>query len=270
MSEVLTMKLKDKVALVTGASKGIGAAIAVGLAREGADVVVNYNGDRAGAEQTAQQVRDMGRRALAVKADIGSVQEIEEMFRIVRQEFGRIDVLINNAGITGWTNLFEITQEKWDFVINTNLRGTFFCSLEAAKMMKETGGGTIVNVSTNCAELGVKNLVAYASSKGGIHAMTKQLAVELAPYQIRINTFAPGPVNVARNLSDDPNYRDTWGGVVPLKRTADAEEMIGPAVFLASEDSSFMTGQLFYVDGGWTIQGKIPEENMDKAMRKNT
>lgn len=263
------MKLQDRIALVTGASKGIGAAIAVGLAKEGADVAINYNGDRDGAEQTAQQVRALGRRALVVKADIGNVREIEEMFYTVKENFGRIDVLINNAGITGWTNLFEITQEKWDYVINTNLRGTFFCSLEAAKMMKETDGGSIVNISTNCAELGVKNLVAYASSKGGIHAMTKQLAVELAPYKIRINTFAPGPINVARNLKDDPGYRDTWGGVVPMKRTADAEEMIGSAVFLASQDSSFMTGQLFYVDGGWSIQGKIPEENMDKAMKKN-
>ena len=148
------MKLQDKIALVTGASKGIGAAVAVGLAKEGAHVAVNYNGDREGAERTAEQVRALGRRALVVKADIGQVREIEAMFRSVKGEFGRVDVLINNAGITGWTNLFDITQEKWDYVINTNLRGTFFCSLEAAKMMRETGGGAIVNISTNCASLG--------------------------------------------------------------------------------------------------------------------
>jgi len=189
---------------------------------------------------------------------------------VIKKEFGSLDVLINNAGVTGWTDLFSITPEKWDFVINTNLKGTFFCCLEAAKIMKESGGGTIVNVSTNCAELGVKNLVAYASSKGGIHTMTKQLAVELAPYHIRINTFAPGPTNVKRNLDDDPEYRNSWGGCVPLKRTADEEEMIAPALFLASEDSSFMTGQLFFVDGGWSIQGKIPEENMEKSMKKNS
>jgi len=262
-------RLEEKVALVTGASKGIGAAIAIGLAKEGADVAINYNGDKQGAQQVAEQVEELGRKAMIVQADISSVPSILEMFEKIKKTFGRINVLVNNAGITGWTDLFEITQEKWDFVINTNLRGTFFCSLEAAKMMKETGGGSIVNVSTNCAELGVKNLVAYASSKGGIHAMTKQLAVELAPYKIRINTFAPGPINVKRNLKDDPNYRDTWGSMVPMKRTADAEEMIGSAVFLASEDSSFMTGQLFYVDGGWSIQGKIPEVYMEKSMKKN-
>lgn len=263
------MKLADKTALVTGASKGIGAALAIGLAREGADVAVNYHDDRDGAEAVADVIREMGRDAIVIRADISDVDAICGMFAAVREHFGQLDVLINNAGITGWTDLFEITQEKWDHVINTNMRGTFFCSLEAARMMKENDGGSIVNISTNCAALGVKNLVAYASSKGGIHAMTKQLAVELAPFRIRVNTFAPGPVNVKRNLSDDPNYRDTWGNMVPLKRTADAEEMIGPALFLATEDSSFMTGQLFYVDGGWSIQGKIPEEYMDTAMNKN-
>ncbi|MGI6114108.1 MAG: SDR family NAD(P)-dependent oxidoreductase [Mahellales bacterium] len=264
------MKLKDKIALVTGASKGIGAAIAIGMAREGADVVVNYNTDLEGAQQTMEAIKALGRKALAVKADISSTDEIFDMFNTIKERLGRVDVLVNNAGVTGWTDLFKITPEKWDYVINTNLRGTFFCCLEAARLMKDKGGGTIVNVSTNCAELGVKNLVAYASSKGGIHAMTKQLAVELAPYNIRINTFAPGPTNVDRNLRDDPDYRVTWGGVVPLNRTADAEEMVGPAVFLASDDSKFMTGQLFYVDGGWTIQGKIPEEYMEKSMKKNT
>jgi glucose 1-dehydrogenase len=264
------MKLFNKTVLVTGASKGIGAAIAAGFAKEGANVIVNYNSDLGGANETVQKIMDIGRKAVAVKADIGKTEEIFRMFDVIKKEFGSLDVLINNAGVTGWTDLFSITPEKWDFVINTNLRGTFFCCLEAAKIMKESGGGTIVNVSTNCAELGVKNLVAYASSKGGIHTMTKQLAVELAPYHIRINTFAPGPTNVKRNLDDDPEYRNSWGGCVPLKRTADEEEMIAPALFLASEDSSFMTGQLFFVDGGWSIQGKIPEENMEKSMKKNS
>ncbi len=263
------MKLEKKTALVTGASKGIGAAIAIGFAREGADIAVNYNSDKAGAEKTAEAIRAFGRRVFTVKADIGSTDEVFSMFGMVKKEFGRLDVLVNNAGVTGWTDLFHITPEKWDFVINTNLRGTFFCSLEAARMMREQGGGTIVNVSTNCARLGVKNLVAYASSKGGVHAMTKQLAVELAPFGIRINTFAPGPTNVKRNLSDDPDYKNSWGSVVPLKRTAEEEEMVGPALFLASEDSSFMTGQLFFVDGGWSVQGMIPEEYMENSMKKN-
>ena len=154
-------------------------------------------------------------------------------------------------------------------MINTNLKGTFFCSLAAARIMKERGGGSIINVSTNIAQLGVKFLVAYAASKGGIHALTKQLAIELAPYKIRVNTFAPGPTKVDRNLRDDPEYDKHWGAVVPLGRTADAEEMVGPAVFLASDDSSYMTGQIFFVDGGWTAQGKIPEENLELAAGKH-
>jgi glucose 1-dehydrogenase len=111
--------------------------------------------------------------------------------------------------------------------------------------------------------------VAYAASKGGIHALTKQLAVELAPFKIRVNTFAPGPVKIERNLRDDPNFETAWGGMVPLGRVGEPEEMIGPAVFLASEESSYMTGQTFFVDGGWTVQGKIPEANMDAALKLN-
>ncbi len=263
------MRLKDKTVLVTGASKGIGRALALGLAKEGADLILNYNSDQAGAEETAGEARSLGRRALAIKADISKVDQIQRMFAEARKVFARLDGLINNAGITGWTSLFEITEAKWDEVIDTNLKGTFFCSLEAAKWMRETGGGAIVNVSTNCAALGVKNLVAYATSKGGIHAMTRQLAVELAPLNIRVNTFAPGPTQVERNLRDDPDYDHSWGSMTPMNRTARPEEMVGPAVFLASEESSYMTGQVFYVDGGWTVQGRIPLQNMDQALQRN-
>lgn len=263
------MKLANQVALVTGASKGIGRAIALGLAREGADLVVNYHTDKAGGLEVAEQIRAMGRKAVCVQADIGKLEDIRTMFGVVRREFPRLNVLVNNAGVTGWSSLFEITEEKWDGVIDTNLKGTFFCSLEAARIMKEHGGGSIVNVSTNCAALGVKHLVAYATSKAGIHGMTRQLAVELAPYKIRVNTFAPGPTNVDRNLRDDPEYRTTWGNMTPLKRTADPEEMAGPAIFLASSDSSYMTGQVFYVDGGWTVYGRVPEANADMALQKN-
>lgn len=263
------MRLKDRIVLVTGASKGIGHALALGVAREGAHVLVNYNSDQTGAEATAAQIAKLGRRAVAVKADIGNVAEIQAMFAVLRREFGRLDVLINNAGVTGWTSLFDVTEAQWDRVLETNLKGTFFCSLEAARLMKETGGGSIVNVSTNCAALGVKNLVAYATSKAGIHGLTRQLAVELAPYQIRVNTFAPGPTQIERNLRDDPDYDRSWGSTTPMNRTARREETIGPAVFLASDESSYMTGQVFYVDGGWTVQGRIPLDNLDQALAKH-
>jgi glucose 1-dehydrogenase len=263
------MRLKDKTVLVTGASKGIGRTLAIGLAAEGANVVVNYNSDQEGARRTASEIVALGRRTLVVKADIASVRQIQKMFERIRAEFDRLDVLVNNAGITGWAPLFETTEEKWNLVIDTNLKGTFFCSLAAAKWMAENSGGSIVNISTNCAELGVKNLVAYATSKAGIHGLTRQLAVELAPHKIRVNTFAPGPTQVDRNLKDDPDYDRSWGSMVPMNRTALPEEMVGPAVFLASEESSYMTGQVFFVDGGWTVQGKIPVAHMDKAMKKH-
>jgi NAD(P)-dependent dehydrogenase (short-subunit alcohol dehydrogenase family) len=263
------MRLKDKIVLVTGASKGIGRALAVGIARQGADVVVHYHTDQAGADDTKQQIVRLGRKAVAVQADISQVGQIGALLQAVQQRFGRLDVLVNNAAIPGWTALFDITEEKWDQVLDTNLKGTFFCCLEAARLMREGGGGSIVNVSTNCAALGVKNLVAYATSKAAIHGLTRQLAVELAPFGIRVNTFAPGPTQVERNLRDDPDYDRSWGSMTPMNRTARPEEMVGAAVFLASDESSYMTGQVFYVDGGWTVQGRIPVENLDQARDRN-
>jgi NAD(P)-dependent dehydrogenase (short-subunit alcohol dehydrogenase family) len=264
------MRLSGKTVLITGASKGIGRTLALACAREGADVILNYNSDRAGADAAAQEIRAHGRRALIVRADLGRVAQINRMFAQARKHFERLDVLINNAGLTGWASFFDTTEEKWDVVLDTNLKGTFFCSLAAARWMRETKtAGSIVNVSTQCAQLAVTNLVAYGTSKAGIHGMTKQLAIELAPLGIRVNTFAPGPVNVDRNLKDDPDYRDVWGAMIPLGRTAESEEMIGPALFLATNDSSYVTGQTFYVDGGWTVQGMVPKSNVQKAAKKN-
>jgi NAD(P)-dependent dehydrogenase (short-subunit alcohol dehydrogenase family) len=264
------MRLSGKTVLITGASKGIGRALALGCAREGADVILNYHTDRDGAEEAAKEIRGLGRQTLVVGADLARVKQIDRMFATARRQFPRLDVLINNAGLTGWASFFDTTEEKWDVVLDTNLKGTFFCSLAAARWMKETKtSGSIVNVSTQCAELAVTNLVAYGTSKAGIHGMTKQLAIELAPLGIRVNTFAPGPVNVERNLQDDPDYRSAWGSMIPLGRTAECEEMVGPALFLASSESSYVTGQTFFVDGGWTVQGMVPASNVKKAARKN-
>jgi NAD(P)-dependent dehydrogenase (short-subunit alcohol dehydrogenase family) len=264
------MRLSGKTVLVTGASKGIGRTLAIACAREGANVILNYHSDRKGAEAAAKEIRTLGRQALTIRADLARVPQIDRMFVQARRHFARIDVLINNAGLTGWANFFDTTEDKWDLVLDTNLKGTFFCSLAAARWMRETKtAGSIVNVSTQCAELAVTNLVAYGTSKAGIHGLTKQLAVELAPLGIRVNTFAPGPVNVERNLRDDPDYRDVWGAMIPLGRTAEADEMVGPALFLASSDSSYVTGQTFFVDGGWTVQGMVPASNVKKAARKN-
>jgi glucose 1-dehydrogenase len=239
------MKLDGRVALVTGGSRGIGRAIVEGFRAEGATVHVNH-------------LDDAGE---GLRYDVSDVAQVREMF----SRLDRLDVLVNCAGITGWTDLLDADEAQWNAVIDTNLKGTFFCSVEAAKLMRATGGGSIVNVSTVVAERGMRNLAAYAASKGGINALTRQLAVELAPYGIRVNAFAPGATNVERNLTDDPTYLSTWAPLIPLGRVAEPAEMVGPAVFLACDDSSFVTGQHFCVDGGWTVAGSFPDSYVDAA-----
>lgn len=263
------MQLANKIALVTGAGKGIGAAIARGFAREGATVIINDLPGAEYAEAVAADIRQQGGQAAVLYADLSKIAEIKHMFDQIRAIYGRLDVLVNNAGITGWSDFFETDEALFDKVIQLNLKGTLFCSIEAANMMRGTGGGSIIHVSSVVAALSVKNLLCYAATKGGIEAMSKHMAVELAPYNIRVNTFGPGPINTERNLAEDPDYRENWGRVIPLQRSGEADEMIGPAVFLASDASSFVTGQLFYADGGWSVQGKIAEESLNAQLNNS-
>jgi glucose 1-dehydrogenase len=236
-------RLDGKAALITGAASGIGRVLALGFAAEGALVHANDLAD------------------VELAYDVSDPAQVREMFA----RLDRLDVLVNCAGIPGWMNVLEPSVETWDRVIDTNLKGTFFCSTEAARLMRRSGGGSIVNVSTVVAARGMRNLSAYAASKGGINALTIQLAVELAPYGIRVNAFAPGATNVERNLADDPQYAEKWGPLIPLGRIAEPEDMIGPAVFLASDESAYVTAQLLYVDGGWTAVGKFPDTYVDAA-----
>jgi NAD(P)-dependent dehydrogenase (short-subunit alcohol dehydrogenase family) len=250
-------RLDGKAALVTGAASGIGRVLALGLAAEGALVHVNDLEDPAAvhAELPAE------RRGLSLPCDVSDVADIREMFA----RLDRLDVLVNCAGIAGWTNVLEPSEETWDRVIDTNLKGTFFCSVEAAQLMRSSGGGSIVNVSTVVAVRGMRNLAPYAASKGGINALTIQLAVELAPDGIRVNAFAPGATNVERNLTDDPQYAEKWAPLIPLGRIAEPEDMVGPTVFFASDESAHVTGQVLYVDGGWTTAGNFPGSYVDAA-----
>jgi NAD(P)-dependent dehydrogenase (short-subunit alcohol dehydrogenase family) len=249
------VRLAGKVALVTGGSRGIGRALALGFAAEGATVHVNHFDEGPAAAPPG---------GLELRYDVSDVGQIRAMFA----RLDRLDVLVNCAGITGWGSIFDVDEEAWDRVLDTNLKGTFFCSVEAARLMR-TGGGSIVNVSSVVAERGMRNLAPYAASKGGIDALTRQLAIELAPYGIRVNTFAPGATNVDRNLADDPSYLETWGPLIPLGRVAEPDEMVGPAVFLASDESAHVTGQRFFVDGGWTVVGRYPDAYLDAAADAN-
>jgi NAD(P)-dependent dehydrogenase (short-subunit alcohol dehydrogenase family) len=265
------MRLKNKFALITGAGKGIGKEMALGFAAEGAYVIVNDLPDTGYANDIIAEIKKNGGKAELYETDISQVENIRKMFAHIQNKHGRLDILVNNAGITGWSDFFNTDEKLFDKVIGLNLKGTLFCAIEASKLMKENGtGGSIINISSICSVLSVKNLICYSTSKGGIEAMSKQMAVELAPYNIRVNTFGPGPINTERNLLEDPDYKENWGSVVPMQRTGEPQEMIGPALFLASDESSYVTGQLFYVDGGWSVQGKFAEESMDNQLQNST
>jgi NAD(P)-dependent dehydrogenase (short-subunit alcohol dehydrogenase family) len=250
-------RLDGKAALVTGAGRGIGRALALGLAAEGALVHLVDIDDPGGALDELPEPA----RGLALQCNVSDVSGIRRTF----SRIDRLDVLVNCAGVTGWIDAMDPAEETWDRVLDTNLKGTYFCSSEAARLMRRGGGGSIVNVTSVLATRGMPNSSAYAASKGGINALTVQLAIELAPHRIRVNAFAPGATNVERNLVDDPRYLEVWAPVIPLGQVAEPEEMVGPAVFLASDDSAHVTGQILYVDGGWTATGAFPPGYVDRT-----
>lgn len=251
-------KLTGKVALVTGSSKGIGQGLAVGLAAAGAQVAVNYKTDPDGAEITCRRITAAGGAATAFQADIGSKAAFEQLVDDVCARFGRLDVLVNNAARTRFAPLFEVTEEDFDDVVDTNLRGPFFGSAAAARKMLEHGGGSIINISSIAARMMIPFHSSYTMAKGGLEALTRQLAFELAP-EIRVNAIAPTATSTERNRGYDPHYEEKWAAITPAGRVAQVEDYVGPCVFLASEDAAMVTGQILYVDGGWTLQAVTPD-----------
>ncbi len=244
------MKAEGKVAIVTGAGKGIGRGIAIELAREGANVAVNYAHSEAGAQEIVQQIIDMGRQAIAIKADISKNTEIEAMVEKTFSKFGRIDILVNNTGITERQKILDITEEFWDRTMDINLKGAFFCMQAAARKMVKTGGGKIINLSSLHATASMEQLAPYAASKGGMNSLTTQAALELAPYKINVNAIAPGLIEVEK-LEHNPDYdRDHCAKEIAWGRVGLPEDIGKAVVFLASSDSNYMTGNVIYVDGG--------------------
>jgi 3-oxoacyl-[acyl-carrier protein] reductase len=244
------MELQGKTALVTGASRGIGKAIALSLASAGADVIVNYAGSRAAAEDVAEQIRGLGRRAETFQANVADAAQAEALVKFAFDTFGKLDVLVNNAGITRDNLLIRMKEEEWDEVIAVNLKGVYNCLKAAARPMMKQRSGTIINISSVVGVIGNVGQVNYSAAKAGVIGMTKSAARELAPRGITVNCVAPG--YIATDMTDKlgEDIKETLLGHIPLARMGNPEEVAGVVRFLASDAASYMTGQTLHVDGG--------------------
>ena len=251
----------NKLAFVTGASKGVGRGIAYGLAEAGWDLVLNYYSDRDGAEETQSKVEKMGRTCLSLGGNVGDKNAAAEMFQAIREEFGRLDCMVNNAGRQTWSPLLDLSEEDWDKTILTNLKGSFLCTQFAAAAMKDLeSGGSIINIGSGANKQPFMNLVDYCASKGGLDQLTRVSACELGRYQIRVNCVAPGAIEIERTREESPDYAGTWGGITPLGRVGQVEDVANAVVFLASDEARFITGQTLYVDGGLWTKAQWPYE----------
>jgi len=229
----------------------MGKAMALTFAQAGADVALcsRYLPD---SEKVTQEIRNLGRRALAIQADIGQRANVETMIDKVVKELGTIDILVNNASVELRKYLMETSEEEWDYVLGINLKGYFLCSKAAAKIMIEKKKGTIINIASATAKKPYANTGAYSIAKAGVVMLTKCLAVELLPHNIRVHGIGPGPTRtqICAELWEDPKKREQYESKLPFKRFAEPEEITGIALLLASEASSYMTGQTVYSDGG--------------------
>jgi glucose 1-dehydrogenase/3-oxoacyl-[acyl-carrier protein] reductase len=248
--------LDSKIALVTGARRGIGRGIGLELAREGADVAINDVEDREQAGQVAAEIRALGRRAIVVLADVAKPDQVQAMVARVVDELGGLDILVNNAGVESIIPLLEITPEEWERVTHINLKGEFLCAQAAARQMIAAGkGGAIINIGSVQAGMVLPGRTHYAPSKRGVEALTANLAVELAPHQIRVNCINPGLIDTDMTswVMKDPNILPVVLEKIALKRAGTPSEIGQTVAFLASDKASYITGQSLYVDGGFRI-----------------
>lgn len=244
------MNLTGKVALVTGASRGIGRAIALDLARKGADVVVNYAGNAALAEEVVGMIQEMGRKSMAIQADVANREQVEAMIATTIKEFGALHILVNNAGITRDQLILRMKEEDWDKVLDTNLKGAFHTIKAVTRQMMKQREGRIINISSVVGVAGNAGQINYSASKAGLIGLTKTAARELAARNITVNAVAPGYIesDMTDQLSDE--IKNELFKQIPLGRLGKPEDVSALVTFLASDAASYITGQVFHVNGG--------------------
>jgi 3-oxoacyl-[acyl-carrier protein] reductase len=254
------MRFQDKVAIVTGSSRGIGKAIARRLAQEGCQVIINGI-EEDDVDQVCRQINETSamRRALGICADVSREDEVERIFDLWRKNFARLDIMVNNAGIWQKTPFYEMPRTEWDHVLGVHLQGFFYCSRRAADIMVKQRYGTIISTSSVSDLRAHEHGVAYDAAKGAILAATRAMAVDLGPFGIRVNAVSPGPIYVENwDRFSTPEGRAKAGQQLPLRRLGTPDDVASVVAFLASEDAAFITGQSIYVDGGLTAQARPP------------
>ncbi|NBI69861.1 3-oxoacyl-[acyl-carrier-protein] reductase [Clostridiaceae bacterium] len=245
--------LKGKIALVTGASRGIGRQIALSMAREGALVIVNYNGSAARAEETVKEITQSGGQAEAVQCNVADYAAVEELMKYVIGKYKRLDILVNNAGITKDNLLMKMGEEDFDAVIGINLKGAFNCTKHVSRQMLKQKGGRIINISSVSGVMGNAGQANYCASKAGVIGLTKSVARELGSRGITVNAIAPGFIDTEMTEVLSEDVKKAMGDQIPLKRFGKTEDVAETAVFLASDRAAYITGQVISVDGGMAM-----------------
>jgi 2-deoxy-D-gluconate 3-dehydrogenase len=247
--------LSKKVAIVTGAGRGIGYHIALALARYGADLAL-YSRTIPELEAVAEEVRRIGRRVVVKEMDIQKISEIQETVEEAVDEYGRVDILVNNAGINIPQWAIDVTEDAWDRVMATNLKGLFFCAQAVGKVMIRQKKGKIINVSSQAGSVGLLQRAAYCSSKGGVNQLTRVLAIEWAKYNINVNAVAPTFIETpfTKPMFEKEGFREYVLDNIPLGRVGKPQDVIGAVIYLASDASDLVTGHTLLIDGGWTAQ----------------
>ncbi|MDF1507788.1 glucose 1-dehydrogenase [Robertmurraya sp. DFI.2.37] len=252
-----SFRLDEQKVIVTGAGRGIGRALAIGLAEAGADIAL-LSRTKEDLEETANYINDLGREALVVPTDVTKRENIIESLHHIVGKWGKVNVLINNAGMNIRSKALDVTDEEWQKIMDTNLKSTFMMSQEVGKLMKETNtDGKIISISSVAGTVALRTGVVYAATKAAMIQMTKVLAMEWGQYNIRVNSIGPWyfKTPLTEKLLADPEYLHEILSVTPLNRVGELQELVGPAVFLASEAGNYVTGQTIFVDGGMSIKG---------------